>query len=152
MEMSVSKTVKLVDIVAIAFVAWGALFAIPGELIWFDPQEVIISDSRIENPPTVSFKRDIKRDVKMKYQVVIRELRSKVPVCDPTRGPFTYRTDSELPTPINLIWWTGADERCWPREEGTYIAETCWTIVEPFWGLVPPKSVCRDSNPFSISK
>lgn len=148
--MSGKRATRLIDVAAIICVLWGALAMVPATWLWFSPGHVVIADSSGNHPPVVEFERHIKRDVQMSYQVTIRKMRSKSPVCDPQRGPFTYRTDAELPELIDLIWWSGADVRCWPREPGTYIAETCWTVVRPFLGIVPPKTVCRESNPFTV--
>lgn len=149
--MSKSRAARLIDLTFVLILLWTALAAVPASWMWFSPGAVIVSDSTTGKPPLIEFDRTIKRNVKMTYQVTIRRMTTKEPVCDPQRGPFTYHHDASLPLPVDLIWWSGADKRCWPRDPGTYLMETCWTVVRPFWGIVPPNPVCRTSNPFTIS-
>ncbi|WP_299663822.1 hypothetical protein [uncultured Ruegeria sp.] len=140
-----------VDILSLVFIAWVGVTLIPLGWFWYDPGQVVISNSSIENPPRVDFSRKISRPVIMKYQVIIRDIERNAVVCDPASEPFTYSPDARFPDDADLVWWTGGDDRCWPREPGTYIAETCWTATHLFWGLIPDKTVCRTSNPFTIN-
>lgn len=148
------RMAQLADLVSLVLVGWMGLAFVPVEWVWFDPAEYFVSDGTRESIPIVTFERVIKREVLMTYHVSIRSLgtggNSGRVVCDPTNGPFTYRPTSELPEEIDIVWWTGGDDRCWPQEAGTYTSETCWTVVSPFWGLVPPKTTCRRSNTFTI--
>lgn len=148
--MSRRKTFRLLDALASIAIVWAAMAMVPADWFWFDPGRVIVADSDGHTPPEVSFTRHIKQDSRMKYQVVIREVGGSV-VCDPASAAFTYRKDATLPDHIDLVWWTGGDKRCWPRQSGTYLMETCWTLVSPFWGLVPPKPICRESPPFRVN-
>lgn len=140
---------RLIDALASIAILWAVMAVVPAHWFWFDPGRVIVGDSDGTKPPSVSFEREIKRDVRMRYQVVIRKIGGAA-VCDPASAAFTYRKDAELPDDVDLVWWTGGDKRCWPREPGTYLMETCWTVVSPFWGLVPPKLICRESAPFRV--
>lgn len=139
------------DWMATLAVIYALFVAIPAEWGWFDPDTPIVADGTTTQAPAIGFKRKIMRDVRMEYQVVIRKAADLEPVCDPSSSAFTYRKDAKLPKHIDLVWWTGGDGRCWPREVGTYIMETCWTALEPMGGFLPPKRVCRDSPPFRIS-
>lgn len=145
---------KITDLVSVILVIWLGLVLVPVQWVWFNPVAYFVADSSVDTPPKVEFERTIKRDVTMTYSVVIRRVGNRNAVCDPVRGPFTYRTDADMPHDADLVWWTGGDERCWPREVGSYLSETCWTVVNPFWGLVPPKTVCVKGNggaPFHIT-
>lgn len=142
---------RLMDYLSVVFVGWLAIAMIPLGWFWYEPGQVVISNSSIETPPRVDFTRVIRRPVIMKYQVIIRDIDRKEVVCDPASEPFTYSPTAQFPTSADLVWWTGGDDRCWPREPGTYTAETCWTATHLFWGLVPDKTVCRNSNPFTIT-
>ncbi len=141
---------RAVDLLSLALVAWVALSLVPVNWVWFDPGDVFISDGARDQVPVVTFDRTIRRPVLMRYQVTIRSVDGNRVVCDPTGGPFTYRPNAQMPEPADLVWWTGGDKRCWPREPGSYVAETCWTVERPFWGLVPPKIICRRSNVFTV--
>lgn len=146
--------VRSADYLSLILLAWLGLALVPVEWVWFDPEDYFVSDGTRQTVPIVTFDRVIKREVLMTYHVSIRSLGNGHDggqvMCDPTNGPLTYRPTAVLPERIDLIWWTGGDERCWPQEPGTYTSETCWTVVRPFWGLVPPKTVCRRSNTFTV--
>ncbi|EEX09637.1 conserved hypothetical protein [Ruegeria lacuscaerulensis ITI-1157] len=144
------RILRTADILSLILVGWMGLAFVPVNWVWFDPGDVFISDGSRDRVPEITFDRVIKRKVEMTYQVVIRSLDGNTVVCDPKNGPFPYRPDAKLPEHPDLVWWTGGDERCWPREPGSYIADTCWTVVRPFWGLVPPKTICRRSNVFTV--
>lgn len=144
------RVLRTVDLLAVLVILWAGAVVMPLSWLWYAPGEVRISDSTTDAPPVVDFARVIKRPVQIRYQVVIREMHERRVVCDPGFGPFTYRPDAALPDAPDLIWWTGGDPRCWPRAPGTYIAETCWHSGRLLWGLIPGKSVCRESNPFSV--
>lgn len=141
---------RALDALAIVVVAWGATAAVPATWFWYRPGLVLVSDGSLERPPHIDFTRTILRPADIKYSVVIRNLTTGEVACDPARGPFPYTPDAELPESIDLEWWSGNDARCWPRESGSYVMSTCWTVVRPVWGIVPPKSTCRESNPFRI--
>lgn len=134
-----------------AVLIYAMLSMVPPTWFWFDPGTPYVADSTTEAAPEVGFGRSIKQDVLIRYGVTIRRAEGLTVVCDPQSSAFTYQKDATLPDHIDLVWWTGGDNRCWPREVGTYIMETCWTVVRPFWGVVPPKTVCRTSPPFRIS-
>lgn len=140
---------RLAALAAALVLAYAGLTAAPATW-WFDPGVPIVADSTTEAAPEIGFTRTIRRDTLMSYQVVIRRADGLATVCDPSAGPFTYRRAAKLPAHVDLVWWTGGDSRCWPRQPGTYVMETCWTVEKPFAGLLPPKTVCRASPPFRI--
>lgn len=140
---------RLAALMTALILGYFALAAVPATW-WFSPGTPYVADSDTETPPKVGFAREIRRDALMTYQVVIRTTEGLTAVCDPASQAFTYRRGAELPSDIDLVWWTGGDDRCWPREAGTYLMETCWTVEQPFFGLVRPKTVCRESPPFHI--
>lgn len=148
------RILRITDAISLVLVIWLGLVLVPVQWVWFDPGPYFVADSSVEEPPRVEFERKIKRDVQMTYSVVIRKVGSRDAVCDPVRGPFTYEKAAAMPHDADLVWWTGGDKRCWPREVGSYLSETCWTVVRPFWGLVPPKTVCERGNggaPFHVT-
>lgn len=138
-----------IDKLSILALLWGAAALLPVESIWYRPSVPVVADTVPSIMPAVAFDRAILRPVRMSYSVIIRSVADHVPICDPTSGPFQYNPES-TPGEIDLGWWTGGDERCWPLDPGTYIMETCWTVASPFAGLVPPKTTCRPSPPFHV--
>jgi len=145
------NVVRFIDFASIALVAWIFMVLIPLQWFWFDPGEVVISNTTVAAPPKVSFTRTIQRRVLMTYQVVVRDIEKNRVICDPSSEAFSYSPTAQMPDDADLVWWTGGDDRCWPQEPGTYVAETCWTAVSLFFGMVPDKTVCRLSNPFTVA-
>lgn len=146
-----NKADRIAAAVLVFLCAYFAAATIPATWLWFDPDTPIVADTTTEAAPVIGFDRQIKRETRISYTVTMRRTAGLTMLCDPTGGPFTYRPDATLPEVIDLVWWTGGDSRCWPQEAGTYLMETCWTVVRPFWGLVPPKTVCRTSPPFRVA-
>ncbi|ETA53956.1 hypothetical protein [Ponticoccus alexandrii] len=145
-----SPTDRLMAALAALVLAYASALSVPATF-WFDPGVPVVADSTVDASPAIGFERKIRRDVRIRYQVTVRRVDTLSPVCDPRSGVITYRISAQLPEHLDLVWWTGGDRRCWPRAPGTYVMESCWEVVTPFWGLVPPKTVCRDSPPFRIS-
>ena len=143
---------RMIDAFSILALAWAFLAILPVEALWYRPGTPVVADTTAGKVPGVAFERKILRNVRMSYSVVIRSLDDMRPICDPRQGPFTYRKDATPPDAPDLVWWTGADPRCWPQEPGSYLMETCWTVAAPFGGVVPPKTTCRQSPPFRVSE
>ena len=146
----VEKVLRFIDLSVFVLIMWGMASAIPPNFIWFKPISVLIADSDVGSPPQISVGRIIYHPVLMSYQVAIRDVGNSNTVCDTSGGPFTYEPSALIPDDADLEWWVGGEGLCWPLNPGTYIVETCWTVEKPFWGLVPPKTICLNSNTFTI--
>ena len=146
------RFIGFLDALSFLAIAWGVLAVLPVESFWYRPGAPVVEDTSPHEVPAVSFDREILRDVRISYTVVIRPVESMTPLCDPKAGPFTYRRADLLPEVVDLSWWTGGDQQCWPQEPGTYLMETCWTVAAPFGGIVPPKTTCRQSPPFRVEE
>lgn len=92
----------------------------------------------------------IHRPANIKYNVTVRNFRTHQIVSDYSSGVIPYTPNSTRPVPITFGWWSPNSPRLYNLEPGRYVMSTCWTIVEPFWGIVPPKSACAESNVFTI--
>lgn len=149
-----SRAAKVTDWTSwLLLVLAGMLYlprAVPVEWLWFDPGPVIVEDAAFGEVPGVGFSREIKRPTRISYKVIIRNSRLQVACEAPESGRFTYRPDAELPPDPDLSWWS--DGHCAYLPVGAYIMETCWTAYDRALGLLPPKSVCVDSNVFHIEE
>lgn len=144
------KAVHTADIIAIFFIGWIGLSALPLSLFWFDPGPVVIQDAKEGESPKIGFSRDIKRNVVMQYSVVIRDANLAV-YCEDRSAPIEYRSDSQLPEDLDLAWWAFGTEACHRPPVGSYIVTTCWTATGRLLGLLRDKTVCVQSNVFKIT-
>lgn len=117
--------------------------------LWFDPglQTVAQEDGGV----IVTQDRVIHSDFLGEYHVIVRETVGLRPVCEGMGGPFTYReNDGAIPAVQPIDKWAGGS--CGDLPPGDYIMETCWTVVRPYFGIVPPKTVCVTSSPFEVTE
>lgn len=91
------------------------------------------------------------------YTATIRRNPGREFVCSgpAAQGPHRFDPANAMPKPLYLWRVMGGKAdlaRC--EEEGMgpglYLIEVCVTVLQPFWGLVPDKSVCADSSGFII--
>lgn len=126
---------------------WVLLAATPASL-WYNAGTVYVEDSVSGTPPSMIYRGGPVRDFKGNYKVILRDAATEKTVYESESGVFGYRTGVERGD-IDLKWWAPLFE--YPLPPGTYFIETCWTVHQPFWGLVPNKNTCTDdSNIFDI--
>lgn len=115
--------------------------------IWLEVSDVRVFDARAGEPIPMAVARRINRDFNGTWAAGIRRLEPDgwTPYC-PAKGGVPYQTDSKLPNPLTLQWWTHPD--CQSLQPGTYQMRTTWTILGD--GLLPNKYVTADSNIFEI--
>jgi hypothetical protein len=84
---------------------------------------------------TLIVDRTVKREVPMSYAVRVFQVddRGAHLVCTADHGPYLYRPDALLPSPVTLEWWTGGD--CREIPPGHVEIETTWNPRLP--GLPP---------------
>lgn len=82
--------------------------------------------------------RVVKREVPMSYAVRVFQVddRGAHLVCAAEHGPYMYRPDALLPSPVTLDWWTGGDCNVIPH--GQVEIETTW---HPHLPGLPPVSM-----------
>ena len=117
---------------------------------WFDPTSVWVIDTQKGQSVYMNVERVVKRDFNGSYTATVRYLSNMAIVCEAS-GALHYNTKSTLPDPLTLAWWAYGDQRCHGPNlpEGQFILKTCWTVHQPFV-VLPEKTVCIDSNPFTI--
>lgn len=126
---------------------YAALAAIPA-WVWYTPGVQIVSrDSG--GVLTVTQERRINFFFLGAYSVIVRSANGLDPVCDGVGGPFTYlKNNGDKPASMPLSDWAGGG--CADLPPGNYIMETCWTVLRPLWGALPPKTVCVRSDVFEV--
>jgi len=115
---------------------------------WLKVESVRVEDSRVGNPVIMAVNRTIERDFSGEWLSSLRRLQDGrwVSYCTAS-GATNYQTDSSLPDPLTLQWWTHPD--CHPIDEGKYIMRTTWRIKGMGW--LPDKEVRATSNIFVVN-
>ena len=135
-------------ILPLALIFYTAAWLTPATY-WYQPRSIYISDAVVGSDPIVSINRTIKRNFHGRYEVSVWQ--------EPSDGHFSCAGQDELrykaglfkPHESPLTQWVD-DPWCKNLPEGRFYAEACWTIIRPFWFIVPDKQICATSNLFTI--
>jgi hypothetical protein len=142
-----NKYERLIWLFAVAYVT---LMALPAT-IWYDSGELFVANSIVGQDMALGYDGVIKREANISYSVVVRDVITNEIVMEDAGGPFHYKVESQRPDPLLMSWWSprtyGDGDRL---DEGVYRMKTCWTVVEPFFGAVPPKTACVESSIFRV--
>lgn len=133
-------------LLAICWVSlWATMWLWPATY-YFEPRKLVVPDTKPYTPVIMSFEREIHKNFLGKWSVTVRKFSAGGPVvvCA-ADGKANYRTDSVLPNPLTLDWWTGGV--CQTLPEGDYMISTSWEIHPILW---PEKQIGIDSNVFHV--
>lgn len=134
----------LFALVAYALAGW----AVPATF-WYHPVLVQIENAEAGTDPVVKISREIKRDFAGEYTVSVWGQPGDGHVSCAGSDRLRYRGGLYEPHQDVLSHWAD-DPQCARLPPGDYYAQACWTILAPFGGIVPAKSICAVSNVFSI--
>jgi hypothetical protein len=143
---------KLELLVWILAVSYVMLMATPASF-WYDAGDLLVRGPLTDDHGeiVIEYNGGARRDTEMSYSVVVREVTRQEIITEDVSGVFLYSKDATRPDPLYMSWWSprsfGSDLIL---SEGVYQVETCWTVVKPFFGIVPPKTVCLTSNIFYV--
>lgn len=140
------KFEALVWVVVAAWVTaalWPATF-------WYTPGTMKIDDVYVGQPIELKYEGGAVRPFLGSYSVVLRDIHTSGIVGEMGSNKFNYNPFALRPDPLYMDWWAPGDERISFPEEGDYVLETCWSVHARFFGLTPTKTVCLDSNIFSV--
>lgn len=118
---------------------------------WYQPKSVYIEDTVEGGDPVVLVNRTIFRDFDGRYTVSIWPVPPDGHVQCAGSDTLRYRGGLYGPHTAPLTQWAD-DPWCARLPPGSYYAEACWTVLRPFAGLVPAKTVCITSNIFKIQE
>lgn len=133
----------------IALVAYTTAWLVPARW-WYQPIQVYIADVALGDDPIVSIKRNIKRSFDGRYTVSVWRDPADGHVACAGSDTLRYKGGLYQPHDAPLTQWAD-DTWCQRLPEGKYYAEACWTVLRPFKGIVPDKTVCTVSNVFSVT-
>lgn len=116
---------------------------------WYEPGVILISDTEVGKDPIVSITRTIHKSFDGRYTVSIWKDPPDGHVSCAGSDHLRYRGGLFEPHQAPLTQWAD-DPWCGKLPVGKYYAEVCWTIIRPYWGIIPDKTICTTSNMFSI--
>lgn len=128
---------------------WAAAALVPATY-WYDPRDMRIDDIVEGDQLELLYSGGTVRDFIGSYSVIMREAGRNEIVGEDRSARFRYRSDSNRPDPLTIEWWAPGDERFHNLRPGSYQMRTCWTVHDAFFGLVPGKTVCSESNIFRV--
>ena len=129
--------------------AWAGLAIWPASY-WYNAGLLQVRDTRLGQGLVLDYDGGAVRPFLGSYSVVVRDLSQSI-VGEDRSGIFQYRADAQRPSPLTIEWWAPGDERMHALPVGAYRMETCWTVHDAFWGIVPSKTTCATSNIFSVT-
>lgn len=109
---------------------------------WYEVGELAVSDTVVGEPIHIEYHGGAVQEFLGSYTVIVRDFDTRLIACDAAGGPFMYEAGSPRPSPLMMGWWAPSDSRCQSLPSGVYVMETCWTVHQVLWGLVPPKTGC----------
>lgn len=136
-------------ILPLALILYTAAWLTPARW-WYQPISVQIADALEGDDPVVSINRTIKRDFDGRYTVSIWRDPPDGHVACAGSDTLRYRGGLYEPHDAPLTQWAD-DPWCQRLALGRYYAEACWTVLRPFWGIVPDKTICAMSNIFTVN-
>lgn len=131
-------------------ITWAAGVFWPASF-WYDAGQLRIPDFVEGADFELFFEGGAVRRFSGQYSVVMRDTSTRGIVAEMGSARFDYEPGAARPDPLLISWWAANDPRFLEQPPGAYLLETCWTIHGIFWGLVPAKKACSDSNIFKIS-
>lgn len=135
-------------ILPLAIVLYTAAWLTPAR-VWYEPGSIQIADAYEGEDPVVSINRTIRRSFDGRYTVSLWRDPPDGHVACAGSDTLRYRGGLYEPHEAPLTQWAD-DEWCARLPEGKYYAEVCWTVLRPFFGIVPDKTVCATTNIFSV--
>lgn len=116
---------------------------------WYEPKSVIIRSDAQGTDLAVSIDRQIKSTFDGRYMVSVWGVPPDGHVACAGSDYLRYKGGLYQPHTMPLSHWAD-DPWCAKLPPGDYYAEACWTVLRPFLGIVPAKTVCINSNVFRI--
>ncbi|MEL7114636.1 MAG: hypothetical protein AAGP08_03450 [Pseudomonadota bacterium] len=129
--------------------AWAIAALVPARF-WYDAHDTRVDDFYEGDPFELLYSGGAVRDFIGSYAVIIRNTDTRAIVGEDRSARFPYRADAVRPMPLTITWWAPGDARAHALPPGSYQMQTCWTIHDAFWGLVPAKTTCSESNIFRV--
>jgi len=132
-----------------AAVLWAVAALIPASY-WYDAHDTRIDDFSEGGEFELLYSGGPVRAFIGSYAVIVRNVEKRQVVGEDRSARFPYRVGGQRPAPLPIAWWAPGDARLRALPPGSYQMETCWTVHDAFWGVVPAKTTCSESNIFRV--
>ena len=148
-------------VVVLALAAYLAAVLTPATR-WYEPTQLIVSSGPDSEIATVTLTRAIHQSFPGEYVVEVRWVESRGKLGDPGYAEVGalacyggdrvgYKGGLTAPHTSSLRAFAADSPTCTRLPPGTFYATACWTVLRPFFGLVPAKQVCISSDAFRIT-
>lgn len=133
-KLTLDERIGVPVVVAVAF-AVAFRFLVPTSH-WFSVDQMDVQDATSWEGVKIDFDRTITRDFFGAWRI---DMRKEVPdgwvsVCSTQWQPNNYTTNSALPDPVTLEWFTWVEPRCYQLDEpGRYEITATWVINPGSW-------------------
>ena len=141
---------RVIDILMFMAVMWGILSSIPLKYWGFEPLDISVADSTPDKAPKVVFDYVVTKPILLNKSTAIYSLNGNQLVCDDYSSVVRYVPEMRLPSTLTIQWFAPHDWRCSYLSGGSYYMEVCWTAPDLLDGVIPDKTVCKESNVFNI--
>lgn len=141
---------KLFEKILWTLAALWAVAALFPASFWFDAHDTRVDDLVEGDPLVLLNSGGPLRNFIGSYSVIIVDVQTRTIIGEDRSARFPYRVGTSRPDPLTIEWWAPGDPRMHRLAPGSYQMETCWTVHDAFWGLVPPKTTCSESNIFRV--
>lgn len=127
--MTKRRAMRIIDWTSFFLVAWSLLSLTPLSWWGYSVGAVIVDAS--SQPAIVQSVRHIRRDITMRYSVVVRDAHTFSVVCEGGGGPFLYRAQPSGNAFFSIVDWAGGDQKCGDLPPGKYTMDTTWQHYTP---------------------
>lgn len=142
------RLVWWIVVLPLAIAAYAAAGMVPATW-WYEPISLRVDDVTEGEVPIINVQRDIKRSFDGLYTASVWTDPPDGHVACAGSDTLRYKGGLYEPHDAPLTQWTD-DPWCGLLPPGRYYVETCWTVLRPFGGIVPGKTVCAVSNIFTV--
>lgn len=137
-------------VLPLALAAYTAAWLTPATW-WYQPGRIVIRDTALGGDPVVEIQRTIRRSFDGRYTVSIWRNPPDGHVSCAGSDTLRYKGGLYGPHEAPLSQWA-SDPWCTRLPVGSYYAEACWTVLRPFRGIVPGKTVCTTTPLFHVAE
>jgi hypothetical protein len=147
--MRVLRTASRWWILGPALVVYTAAWLAPATL-WFESRSITVRDSVVGQAATVTEDRKICCDFYGEFAATVRRVDDDVATACSGSGQRRYIGGQDGFRVTNLIDWADNNPSCAWIPAGTYYLDTCRTVLRPLLGIIPAKTACWRSGPFTV--
>jgi hypothetical protein len=147
--MRVVRTASRWWLLGPALAIYTAAWLAPATL-WFDSRSITVSDTVVGQVPVVTEDRAIRWSFYGEFFAAVRRVGDDGATACSGSGVRRYIGGQDGFRATNLIDWADNNPSCAWIPAGTYYLDTCRTVLRPLLGIIPAKTACWRSGPFTV--